>query len=653
MKEKIVLAVLGMFLIFHPSFAKVMLPRLISDGMVMQRNIPLSVWGWADVDEKIYIDFVGQRYETVTDEEGKWRIQMPAMEAGGPYKMMIRGEGLVEIENIMIGEVWVCSGQSNMELPVYRVAVAYPGLIENASNPNIRHFGVATTYRFKDEADDFLSGEWEETTPENIRNFSAVGYFFARALYEKYNVPIGLIRIAVGGSPAEAWLTEETLKKYPEDYQTLQKYKDDKLVDSIRKYDAGLVQAWNQNLDDHDAGLKAAVSWMDDGVNFSRWEKIRIPGMWTESLLSDSEQTDSKRSNGVIWLKKEVEVSSDQLEKPAMLVLGALVDRDEAYINGVKVGTTGYRYPPRRYPVPAGVLRAGKNTITVRLVSNSGPGGFVPDKFYGLVMGKDTLNLEGDWYYKVGCASAPLPGGQVTFHYQPGGLFNALVAPLKNYQAKGVIWYQGESNVGQPQKYFSLMEDLVADWRTCFESPDLPFLYVQLTNFLESKEVPEESDWAELREAQLKLLSVPNTGMAVIIDAGEWNDIHPLDKKTVGDRLALAAHSVAYGEDVVYSGPIWESMTIKRKKAHLTFSHTGSGLVAKGSKNPGGFAISEDGETFRWAKAKIKNGKVVVWSKKIKNPVSVRYAWADNPIRANLYNKEGLPASPFRTDMEN
>lgn len=635
------------------SYADIILPRLISDGMILQRNVPLTIWGWADPEENVFLEFMGEQYNEVADKFGKWKVQIPPQNAGGPFEMKIQGNNLVKIKNIKIGEVWICSGQSNMELPVDRVAVAYPGLVEHASNPDIRHFGVVTTYRFKDEANDFESGEWLETNPENILNFSAVGYFFAQALYEKYQVPIGLIRIAVGGSPAEAWLTEETLKKYPEDYQTLQKYKDNDIVDSIKRHDVEVVEAWNRSLDDHDAGLVADISWKEDGVDFSHWEKIDIPGLWTENLFKSDESNQSGWINGVIWFKKEVEVSADQLGESAMLVLGALVDRDEVYINGVKVGTTGYRYPPRRYPIEAGVLRPGKNIITVRLVSNADPGGFVPDKFYGLVLGNDTLSLEGEWYYKVGYASTPLPEGQVTFHYQPGGLFNAMVAPLKNYQVKGVIWYQGESNVGQAKKYKSLFQDLISDWRNHFNDLELPFLFVQLANYLEASELPVESEWAELREAQSAALKLPKTGMAVAIDVGEWNDIHPLDKETVGKRLALAGSAIAYGEhDLIYSGPIQKDSRISGDQVVISFDHTGSGLMIKeGDDKLKGFAVAGDDEVFHWARAKIENDEVVVWHEDVPYPRIVRYAWSDNPVEANLYNLEGLPAAPFQIKL--
>lgn len=639
------------------SHSQVVLPRLVSEGMVLQRDTPLTLWGWASPNEKVEVHFKDKTYNATTGNDGKWSVALPAMKAGGPYAMDIRASNHITLENILIGDVWICSGQSNMELPIYRVAVAYPGLVENAQNPNIRHFAVSTTYRFKDEAQDFLTGEWKETTPENILNFSAVGYFFAKALYDKYQVPIGLIRIAVGGSPAEAWLSEAAIKKYPEYYETLELYKDDAVVDSIIARDRKAISDWNKNIDENDLGRNEPLPWSDNSYNFSAWEPMEIPGLWQENpfIMNEQEQHETvagtAKTNGVIWFKKEVNVPKELLDQPAMLVLGALIDRDEVFVNGELVGSTGYQYPPRRYTIPESVLKEGSNIITVRLVSNVGKGGFVPDKFYGLVAGSDTLHLEGTWQYKVGYASKPMPGGQVTFHYQPSSLFNAMVAPTLDYKIKGVIWYQGESNTNDPEEYAYLFKDIINNWRENADQGDFPFLFVQLANFMGVKDQPMESNWAALREAQLKTLSVPNTGMAVTIDIGEWNDIHPLNKKDVGERLALAAEKVAYGDKkVVASGPIYKSMKIKGNKVIISFTHTGSGLTTKGGGALKQFAIAGKDRKFVWAEAKIKGNKVEVWSDQVDHPVAVRYAWADNPEGANLYNKEGLPASPFRTD---
>jgi sialate O-acetylesterase len=326
------------------------------------------------------------------------------------------------------------------------------------------------------------------------------------------------------------------------------------------------------------------------------------------------------------------------------------VDADTTYVNGKIMGTVSYQYPPRIYDVSENMLKAGKNIVVVRVINNSGRGGFVLDKPYQLIAAGQTIDLKGKWQYKLGATMDPLPA-KTFIEWQPLGLYNGMLAPLLNYRIKGVIWYQGEANTGKPLEYQKLFPAVIADWRQKWNQGDFPFLYVQLANFMEVKDQPCESNWAELRESQLKTLSVPNTAMAVATDIGEWNDIHPLNKEDVGKRLALAAQKVAYGdEEVVYSGPIYQSMKIQANKIVITFTNTGSGLIAKGGGELKHFTVAGADKKFIWAKAKIEGDKVIVWNADITNPEAVRYAWADNPEGANLYNKEGLPASSFRTD---
>ena len=368
---------------------------------------------------------------------------------------------------------------------------------------------------------------------------------------------------------------------------------------------------------------------------------MTLPGYWADTPLGSV--------NGVVWFRKDVDLPASMGTQPAKLNLGRIVDADEAFVNGVLVGTTSYQYPPRWYEIPSGLLKEGKNTIVVRVVSNIGKGGFVLDKPYELVCSGQTIALKGPWRYRLGATMEPL-ASQTFIRWKPLGLYNAMLAPLQKYSIKGVIWYQGESNAARPIQYRELLPAMVRDWRKHWNQGDFPFLLVQLPNYMERKPEPSESNWALLREAQLKTLSLPQTGMAVTIDIGEWNDVHPLNKKDVGTRLVLAAQSVAYGEaSVVSSGPIYESMKIDGEKIIVSFRHTGSGLVARGGELRS-FAIAGVDKRFVWAKARIENNRVMVWSEQVQNPVAVRYAWADNPAGANLYNEEGLPASPFRTD---
>ena len=322
------------------------------------------------------------------------------------------------------------------------------------------------------------------------------------------------------------------------------------------------------------------------------------------------------------------------------------------YINGKKIGNTTYQYPQRRYAVPPDVLKAGKNIFVIRVTNNAGKGGFVSDKPYCLFAGNDTIDLKGTWQYKVGDVFIPQSGqgfgGGISAQNQPSALYNTMVAPNINYTIKGFLWYQGESNAGKPEEYATLLPALINDWRNKWQQGNLPFLYVQLPGFMDYNYLPAESNWAALRESQLKALAVSNTAMVVAIDLGEWNDIHPDNKKTVGERLALAAFKNAYAENIIYSGPIYQSHLVEGNKVIISFTNTGSGLISNDGEELSEFAIAGADKKFVWAKAKIEDDKVIVWNETITQPVSVRYAWADNPVNANLYNKEGLPASPFQ-----
>lgn len=632
-----------LLLLSRTAFCEVRLPVLISDGMVLQRDADVKVWGWAGEGEKVTIDFDGKTYNAAAGADGKWEVILSQLKAGGPYSMNIDASNHITLKDIMIGDVWVCSGQSNMELPMRRVKYRYPETIANSDNPAIRQFVVPHKYNFKEPQEDLKSGRWVSANPKSVLEFTAVGYFFAKELFEKYHVPIGLINASLGGSPAEAWLSEDALKAFPEYLKTAKRFKDNAYINQIVKKDNAVSKAWYNRIQQLDKGLeKGQKPWFDEDYDASEWATMNVPGYWADHELGPV--------NGAVWFRKEIDVPASMTGKPARLWMGRIVDADTAYVNGKIVGTVSYQYPPRIYDVPANLLKAGKNIIVVRVINNSGRGGFVPDKPYQLSTAGQTIDLKGEWQYKLGATMEPLPD-KTFIEWQPAGLYNAMIAPLLNYTIKGVIWYQGESNTGKPLEYQKLFSTLITDWREKWKQGDFPFLYVQLANFMEVKDRPCESNWAELREAQLKTLFVPNTAMAVIIDTGEWNDVHPLNKEDVGKRLALAAQKLAYGdEEVVYSGPIYQSMKVQDGKIILTFTNIGGGLIAKGGGELKQFAIAGADKKFVWAKAKIEGDKVIVWNDDITNPADVRYGWADNPEGANLYNKEGLPASPFRTE---
>ncbi len=625
------------------SFGEVKLPKLISDGLVLQRDTDIKIWGLAATNEKIIISFNDSLYETEADYSGKWEIKFSNLKAGGPYTMKIDGSNTITINDILIGDVWICSGQSNMELSMERVSPIYETEIANSENPYIRYFEVPKKYDFNTPQKDIMYGQWLPANPDNILKFSAASYFFALELYNKYKIPIGLINTSLGGSPVEAWISEDALKAFPKHYNEAQRFKDSSFIKQIENQDKIRFNTWYSKLKENDAGYKNPQQpWYIPDLNTSDWSIMKVPGYWADEEIGDV--------NGVVWFRKDIQVPASMIGKQAKLILGRIVDADYVFINGVFIGTTGYQYPPRRYDIPPNILKEGKNTIVVRVISNIGKGGFIKDKPYEIIAGGQKIDLKGDWKYRLGAAIEPL-ASQTFIRWKPVGLYNAMISPLLNYSIKGVIWYQGESNVDRPFEYRELFTTLIRDWRNKWNQGDFPFLFAQLPNFMETKSQPSESNWALLREAQLKTLSLPNTGMAVTIDIGEWNDIHPLNKKDVGKRLALAAQKVAYGDEkVIYSGPIYQSMKIAGNKVILTFKNIGSGLIAKGGGELKYFAIAGVDKNFVWANAKIENNKVVVWSNIVPNPVAVRYSWADNPEGANLYNREGLPASPFRTD---
>ena len=627
------------------SLGQVRLPQLVSDGMVLQRDTKIKLWGWAAPAENISIKFNNKTYKVTADAAGKWLTLLPPMKAGGPYSMDLSASNHIILNNILIGDVWFCSGQSNMALQMERIKEKYPKDIANANFPQIRNFFISTVSDVSKIHNNLPPGKWLVATPDNVMSFGAVSYFFARQLFLKYHVPIGIINSSVGGTPIQAWISEDGIKNIQPYAKRLAQLQDTAQMDSIIKAVAA-GKAIKRPAPKPDKGLTGAVKWFDTSYVAEGWHNFWLPGYWADQGV--------KGLNGTVWFRKEIQIPAGMAGKAAKLFMGRIIDADDTYINGIQVGKTTYQYPPRRYDVPAGLLKAGKNIIVIRVVNTTGKGGFVPDKLYSLQAGGQSIDLRGDWQFKVGQVYEPsnlTPAVSFSAQNEPTGLYNTMVAQAINYTIKGLVWYQGETNADKPAEYNQLLPALIIDWRKQWQQPNLPFIYAQLPNFMEVQYMPSESKWAELREAQLHTLSIPNTGMAVTIDAGEWNDIHPLNKKTVGERLALAAQQVAYRDKtIVSSGPIYQSSQIENGKIILTFSNTGSGLTAKDGGELQQFAIAGADKHFVWANTKIEGNKVIVWSDDVTQPLYVRYAWADNPEGANLFNKEGLPASPFRTD---
>lgn len=614
---------------------------MFCDSMILQRDKPVHIWGSATPNEKITIQFLNRKYIVRADTQGKWRTFLPAQKAGGPHSMTITASNKITLKEILFGDVWFCAGQSNMVHQMNIHDVTYAQEIATANNPNIRQFWIPTLTSLSGPNESLPQGAWIPAVGEKLRPFSAVAYFFAKKIYEKYGIPIGIINASVGGTPIEAWTSSEGLKDFDALIKTIEKNRDTAYINElIREINARQKAI----IPPADKGLNGEMPWYHSDYSPKDWRPINIPGYWEDQGI--------RNLDGIVWYRKEIDLPAGMSGKPATVWLGRIVDADELYINGKRIANTTYQYPQRRYKVAAGILKAGKNIFTIRVTNNAGKGGFVPDKPYCIFSGKDTIDLKGTWHYKVGSVFEPGTGqGGPAFsaQNQPAALFNAMVAPVVGYGIKGFLWYQGESNAGRPAAYASLQQAQIKDWRTKWKDDSLPFLFVQLPGFMETNYLPEESNWAMLRNGQLKSLATHNTAMAVAIDLGEWNDIHPDNKKDVGERLALAAFGKAYHENIVFSGPIFKSAKIEGDKIIIQFSHTGSGLVTKDGEQPDNFAIAGADRKFVWAQAKIEGDKIIVWSPKIKMPVYVRYAWADNPSNPNLYNKEGLPTSPFST----
>ena len=611
--------------------------------MVLQRESKIKLWGWASAGEKIEVRFAGKTAKAKTGKDGRWNLSLPAMKAGGPFTMTIKGNNTITLHEILLGDVWICAGQSNMVHQMSLHSVRYADEVATVNNPQIRQFWVPNIASLQGPQNDISPGYWKAANPANIGEFSVVAYFFAKKLYEKYQVPIGIINASWGGIPIEAMMSEDALKEFPSIISTVQKNKDTAYINGLSSRPPTANRPRQE-----DRGLTGTQPWYDPAYIPKGWHTINIPGYWEDQGIRDLD--------GVVWYRREIDVPASMTQVPAKVFLGRIVDADVLYINGKQVGNTTYMYPQRRYRVPEGLLKPGKNLFVIRVINNAGKGGFVPDKPYQLIAGHDTIDLKGYWQYKVGQVNIPQRGfgggGGMLIQNQPTATYNGMLAPLTNYAIKGFTFYQGESNTGRPDEYVRLQQAMITDWRNKWNIRDAPFLYVQLPGFMDYNYLPAESQWAAFRDAQRKSLAVPNTGMAVAIDLGEWNDLHPDRKKEVGERLAIAAMNIAYGEkNIVPAGPLFQAAKAEGNKIILSFSNTGSGLVSNDGEELSEFAIAGADKKFVWANAKIEGDKVILWNDAIANPVFVRYAWADNPVNPNLYNKEGLPASPFEAEV--
>ncbi len=643
MKRPLFLSALLIFITLS-LYGNVHLPKIFSNNMVLQREQTIPVWGWADPKEKITVVFNSQTKKITADVSGKWRIDLSPEKAGGPFTLTVKGKNTIVISNILVGEVWVCSGQSNMEMPIgnWGFVNNYQKEISEANYPEIRQFLVQRNTA-TNPVTDVAGGDWKVCNPDNAAAFSAVAYFFGRELYQKLHVPIGLINTSWGGTQIESWISRSSFEKSDEfksmieklqikDLDKLVKQKEDSLINKIKTIQGTLAPPVNE-----------ISQWKDTGYNDAAWHSMIVPGYWEQQDLPDFD--------GVVWFRKTIILNADEANKPATLSLAQIDDNDETYLNGEKIGSsTGYN-SERNYTIPLGKLKAGKNVIAVRITDNGDNGGFWGQaENVKLTVDGKVHTLAGHWPYRIE-KMFPFSNSYDPNSY-PTILYNGMINPLIPYAFKGAIWYQGETNAGRAYQYRIALPLLINDWRTSWKQGDFPFYFVQLASWNANNGTSETgSSWAELREAQNLALSVPNTGMAVTTDIGDAKNIHPKNKQDVGKRLAAIALNKTYGLNTPYSGPVYKSFNVDGNKIIVTFSNIGSGMYAKDKYDYlKGFEIAGEDHKFHYAHAYVDSDKVVVISSTVAKPVAVRYGWADDASDDNLYNREGFPAAPFRTD---
>jgi sialate O-acetylesterase len=631
-----------MLLAAQPVQAKITLPLLFSDGAVVQRDQPLTVWGWATPGAKIEVSFDGRSAQARSSSDGAWRVELPAHAAGGPYLLQASENGgdVVTVRDVLVGDVWLASGQSNMEWPVAQAKDAERE-IASAGDPGIRHFKVPKSWSGEPQAR-LTGGQWQAASPQTVGAFSAVGYFFARELRAKTGVPIGIIDSSWSGSRLEAWadaaklgLDAQAVARQAQELQA----RDQTALDQTRTRLARWPQKgvdtsrWNQaDFDDHD------------------WDRIAVPGLWESGGYNGMD--------GDAWYRASFTLSDAEAKAGIVLGVGRIDDTDTTWVNGRQVGETRMQYNLRReYQVPPQALRAGINQVAVRVQDFGGGGGIHGDagELFVQPLGAAKRPLDGAWKFRPAQVSLAIVDDKNQY---PALLYNQMIYPLQPYPLRGVIWYQGEANASAADayRYRDLFAALIEQWRGEWKQPALPFLWAQLANFKSGGDVPGESagagsPWALLRESQSHTLALPATAQAVTIDIGNPDDIHPADKQQVGHRLALAARHVSYGESLVYSGPVYRTAKFNGRQATVEFESSASALATRGGGNEAhGFELAGADHRFHPARAVLKGKTVVVTSDAVAQPQAVRYAWSDNPEHADLINRDGLPASPFRSD---
>ena len=617
-----------LFFALNLSAQDLKLAEIFTNHAVLQRGKMLKIWGWSAPNATLFLTLDKEKFRGKANEYGEWEIPLAKFKAGGPHQIKVTsGKESITLEDLYFGDVWICSGQSNMEWTVAQ-SEEMDSIINYDSLPNIRHIKVNRTYDYE-PSNHLDAGEWQVASPETIGDFTGVGFHFAKSIIENYDVPIGLLHTSWGGSRIEAWMSEELLEKSGKKAD-MQAVKDERTQFEIlgKKYAEIPTEITNE-------------TWKNEGLNTENWQNATLPGTW--------ELNGFPNMNGEVYYRKEIELTAKQASQIAKISLSTIDDNDYTYINGKLVGFTRAWDAFRRYEIPENILKAGKNVIAVKVVDGYGGGGFygASDDMF-LENGEQKISLSGTWKMQIGKVDF-----MTEMQHQPTVLYNKMMHPLNRFSARGVLWYQGESNAaGQDAiDYANLFKNMITNWRSIRNEPDLKFYWVQLANFMKpTNDANGASDWAILRQSQSAALALEHTAEAVIIDVGEADDIHPKDKKTVGQRLARAARAQVYGEtDLVYKSPRIKSSKVEKNALILTFENVGEGLKLRaGEKDLKGFAIANADGIFRWAKAEIiAPNQVKIWTDEPSDIKQVRYAWADNPEDANLYNSADLPAAPM------
>ena len=635
--------------------AKVTMPQLFQNGMVMQRNKSIPVWGKADAGEAVTVTFNKKKVATTADAEGRWRVDLPKMKAGGPYVLEVCGEKseTLEISDVLIGDVWLLSGQSNIDVTIERVYPNYTDEIDNFSLDKVRLFRVqneTSTHGVKDDIRP-TNINWKPLTKQNAWLFSAVGSFLGKRMFEETGVPQGVIVNSWGGTPIEAWISADSLKNdYPMLVKRVEFFQNDNYVKAQMQANGEASRRWNEMLDKADNVQQFTLSSYQD----ADWQTI-------------DQNNWSWRGTGTVWLRQHITIDKGHAGKPARLLLGTLYDQDVTYLNGKRIGSTGYQYPPRRYDIPEGLLQEGDNVITIRFINKNGAVHFIPEKPYMLCFGddrfsqnpmpKDVIPLSPSWKFHLGVEMPPCPGGDVSLQNQPTTLYYAVLHPLAPYAISGVVWYQGESNTGNPAPYADYLKKLIGCWRDLWQEPQMPFVIAQLANYDGRQQTgfprpivyqaePGNSGWAQLREAQRTVAKkMENVELASAIDLGETVDIHPLRKREVAERIGLCFDRMVYNNKKVRLMPEIISTKVEGTTVTLTFDQP-----LRSSAELFEFEVAGSDGRFQNAKARSEGNSVIITSP-IDNPVRVRHAWKDNPIRLNAYAESGLPVGPFEQEL--